>query len=100
MNRYAINSSTTFARWDGKRVFYTTRYPKIPVNFNDVYVFASETDYLDSLAYKFYRDATLWWIIAQANGITNTLKAPTGIQLRIPQNVSTIIANFNRANGT
>ena len=76
----------------------TTRYPKIAVGANDVYIFAMETDYLDSLADKFYRDSTLWWIIAQANSIKNTLKAPTGKQIRIPQNINVIIADFNKAN--
>jgi hypothetical protein len=79
-------------------VLRTTRYPKIPVGFNDLYIVASETDYLDSLAYKFYKDSTLWWIIAQANGIKATLKAPTGVQIRIPQNIDVIIANFRRSN--
>ena len=98
MNRYPINSSTTFKRYDGKQVFRTTHYPKIPTTSSDIYIIANEMDYLDSLAYKFYRDVTLWWIIAQANGIKNSLKAPTGKQLRIPQNIDTIIANFNQAN--
>ena len=98
MNRYIQNSGNVFARYDGKRVFKTTRYPKIPIGFNDIYIVASETDYLDSLAYKFYKDYTLWWIIAQANGIKATLKAPTGKQIRIPQDISTIISNFKREN--
>ena len=98
MNRYIQNSGNVFIRYDGKRVFRTTRYPKIPVGFNDIYIVASETDYLDSLAYKFYKDSTLWWVIAQANGVKNTLKAPTGQQMRIPQDINTIISNFKREN--
>lgn len=98
MNRYISNPTNTFQRYDGKRVLKTTSYPKIPIGFGDIYIVASETDYLDSLAYKFYRDSTLWWVIAQANGIKATLKAPTGIQIRIPQNIDTIIANFRRSN--
>jgi hypothetical protein len=70
------------------------------VNINDIYIVANETDYLDSLAYRFYRDITLWWVIAQANGIKATLKAPTGVQIRIPQNIDDIIARFNRENNT
>lgn len=76
----------------------TTRYPKIPVGANDIYIFASEADYLDTLAQKFYRDSSLWWIIAQANGIKNTLKAPEGTQLRIPQDTGKILSDFNQAN--
>lgn len=100
MNRYASSENNIFKRYDGKRVFRTTRYPKIPTSLNDIYIVANETDYLDSLAYRFYRDSTLWWVIAQANGIKATLKAPTGVQLRIPQNIDDIITRFNRENNT
>lgn len=98
MNRYNISENNVFKRYDGKRVFRTTRYPKIPININDIYIVANETDYLDSLAYRFYQDSTLWWIIAQANGIKSTLKAPTGVQIRIPQNIDIILARFQREN--
>lgn len=100
MNRYISSENNIFERYDGKRVFRTTRYPKIPVNINDIYIVASDTDYLDSLAYRFYKDSTLWWVIAQANGIKATLKPPTGMQLRIPQNIDNIITRFNRENNT
>lgn len=99
MNRYIQNENNVFKRYDGKRVFRTTQYPKIPIGFNDIYIIASETDYLDSLAYKFYNDSTLWWVIAQANGIRATLKAPVGQQIRIPRNIDNILLNFRRQNG-
>lgn len=98
MNRYTQSGNNVFKRYDGKQVFRTTIYPKIPVGYDDVYITASETDYLDSLAKKFYNDETLWWVIAQANGIKATLKAPTGQQLRIPTNINNILANFKRQN--
>ena len=98
MERYTQNDNNVFNRYDGKRVYRTTRYPKIPENINDLFIVPNETDYLDSLAYKFYKDSTLWWIIAQANGIKATLKAPTGVQIRIPQNIDQIILNFRREN--
>ena len=96
MNRYSNTSITT--RFDGKRVYKTTRYPIIPVAVDDIYVIANDTDYLDTMANKFYRDPTLWWIIAQANGIKATLKAPSGMQMRIPRNIDYIIANFRKEN--
>lgn len=98
MNRYNTNDNRVFARYDGKRALRTTTYPRIPYSVYDVYMVANETDYLDSLATKFYKDSTLWWVIAQANGIKGTLKAPTGKQIRIPRNIDTIIARFNQAN--
>jgi hypothetical protein len=98
MNRYSTNDNNVLIRYDGKRVLKTTRYPKIPYSIYDVYIVASETDYLDSLAFKFYKDSTLWWVIAQANGIKATLKAPTGQQMRIPRNIDAIVARFNQEN--
>ena len=98
MNRYTKTSTNVTKRYDGKQVFKTTHYPKIPVSIDDQYVFATEADYLDAMAYKYYRDTTHWWILVQANNIKGTLKAPTGQQIRIPANVNTIIANFSREN--
>lgn len=100
MNRYISTENNTFPRYDGKRVLKTTRYPKIPYNIGDVYIIANEADYLDSLAEKFYRDPSLWWVIAQANGIKASLKAPAGQQIRIPTNIDNIISNFKRENLT
>jgi hypothetical protein len=100
MNRYTENQNNVLKRFDGKRVFRTTSYPKIPVGFNDIYIIASETDFLDSLAYKFYKDASLWWVLAQANGIKASLKAPTGQQIRIPKNIDGILSRFKKENGT
>jgi hypothetical protein len=98
MNRYIQSDDNVYNRYDGKRVFKTTRYPKIPISENDIYIIANDTDYLDNLAYKYYKDETLWWVIAQANGIKATLKAPTGAQIRIPININNIILNFKREN--
>ena len=96
MNRYPTKSESR--RWDGKRVQLTTTYPPIPTTQSDIYIVATETDFLDALAKKYYQDPTLWWIIAQANSIKATLKAPTGKQLRIPGNVQAILSAFYNAN--
>lgn len=98
MNRYVNTETNIFNRYDGKRVFRTTRYPRIPISPSDLYIVPNETDFLDTLANKYYEDSTLWWVIAQANGIKGTLKAPTGIQIRIPQNIDNILLSFRREN--
>lgn len=98
MNRYNQTSNSVGTRYDGKRVFKTTSYPTIPLRSSDVYVIATEADFLDTLARKFYRDETLWWIIAQANHIKGTMKPTAGTQLRIPTEVESIVVNFQRAN--
>ena len=55
-------------------------------------------DRIDSLAYKFYGDVTLWWIIAKANGIKGKTALEPGIPLRIPGNITSIIENFINLN--
>lgn len=98
MIRYIANSNTVFTRSDGKRVFRTITYPPIALSNLDTYIFSGDSTYLDSLADRYYKDSSLWWIIAQANAVKGTLKAPTGMQLRIPGDVATILSNFNSIN--
>ena len=99
MNRYINNETNVFKRYDGKRVFRTTRYPKIPIGFNDIYIVASETDYLDSLAYKYYQDTSLWWIIAGANNLRDGgFALDPAVEIRIPQNIQPILEEFRRLN--
>lgn len=88
-----------YKRWDGKNVYRTTYYPIIPESIDDTYIIASESDYLDSLAKKYYGDESYWWIIAQANNLgKGKLSIPQGKQLRIPGNVSQILNNLKEVN--
>jgi hypothetical protein len=88
-----------YKRWDGKNVYRTTYYPIIPESIDDTYIIASEVDYLDSLAKKYYGDESYWWIIAQANNLgKGKLSIPLGKQLRIPGNVSQILNNLKNLN--
>jgi len=83
----------------GQRVLVPTIYPTIPISDNDQFVYPQDGDRLDNLAYKYYNDASLWWVIAQANelGKGRTILNPN-FQIRIPGNITTIIANFNALN--
>jgi nucleoid-associated protein YgaU len=96
MNRY--NTTSIGTQYNGKRFLRTTRYPTIPLSSSDTYIIAASEDFLDILANKFYKDPTLWWIIAHANKIVGSMKPKVGQQLRIPGNVDLIIARFNREN--
>ena len=100
MNRYdnpvVEKTSQDKPYWKGKS------YPNIPVSESDVYVITTVGDRLDSLANTYYRDPTLWWVIAMANN--NSTKGfmypEPGIQLRIPTDLNTVLSlfdNFNRA---
>jgi hypothetical protein len=47
---------------------------------------------LDSLAGRVYKDATLWWVIAAASGIGWGMQVPPGTVVRIPTNLSQVLA--------
>ena len=85
MSRYLNNK--TKKSIDGKTVYAPKIYPNIPLRDDDVYVATETGDRLDTLAYEYYDDSSLWWIIAAANNIHN---APLGLKdgtiLRIPLN--------------
>jgi hypothetical protein len=97
MNRYA--NQTTSNRYDGKRVLLTTLYPVVPIRSTDIFIESNEMMTLDFLAQKYYKDPTLWWIIARANSLgKGSLEVPIGIQIRIPTEVDAIVQEFNRIN--
>lgn len=82
---------------DGRLVYKSKIYPNIPLRNDDVYVATELGDRLDTLAYQFYQDQTMWWIIASANNIHSAVFAlPAGTVLRIPQNYIEIVSNFNK----
>ena len=97
MNRHEL--TTIDKRFDGKRIYRSTFYPKIPKKINDIYITTNETMFLDALAHNYYGDKTLWWIIYRANGFSGgSMSAPIGIQLRIPMDVPGIIEDFKKIN--
>ena len=97
MKRY--NNTTQKVDKSGIRVYQTTYYPEIKISDNDVFILPKEGERLDSLAYKYYGDVSLWWIIAKANGIKGVAVPPLDEPIRIPGNVTNIIENFNDLNG-
>ena len=86
-------------RWDGKRYFGTKLYPTIPISPTDFYVVTNDTDSLDNLAFKYYKNPTLWWVLAHANNIgKGRMSVPAGIQLRVPSNVTAILNAYDALN--
>jgi nucleoid-associated protein YgaU len=97
MKRY--NNVPVQNRFDGKRVYKTTAYPVIHPADTDIQVVSNEGDYLDTMAYKYYGDPTLYWVIAAANKIgKGRLSVEPGLTLRIPTNVNEIVDEYNRLN--
>ena len=98
MNRYQnipITKTVT-----GKRYYVNSKYPEVPLSINDVYVITNDGDRLDLLAYQYYNDPSLWWIISISNSDLpqNSLYLSPGTQLRIPLNYTDILAAYNTLN--
>ena len=90
---------TTKLNVTGSLYYVTNVYPEIAPTDNDYYVITTVDDRLDLLAYDFYQDSSLWWVISSANALPgDSIYPPVGIQLRIPQNIQSILTTYNRVN--
>ena len=80
---------------DGKRVFKPTIYPRIPIRDSDIFIYPKFGDRLDNLAHKYYKDISLWWIIAKANDLDAAhIGLEVDKQIRIPTDINPIIAKL------
>jgi hypothetical protein len=84
----------------GKRYYKAKIYPNIPFAETDIYVITTIGDRLDLIAYSYYSDPELWWVISIANNnITKGSMFPIpGTQLRIPADINYVLELFNDAN--
>ena len=90
MSRY--DHTVVKRRPDGKRVLKPTMYPKIPIQDSDIFIYPKFGDRLDNLAHKYYKDTSLWWIIAKANNIDKgTIGLDPTKQIRIPMDIEPIL---------
>ena len=97
MNRY--EKIEILRTESGKRFKKTILYPKMNKKSDDIYIIAIQGDRLDNLAYKYYQDSRLWWILARANYLgKGDLSIPIGKQIRIPQDYISIVDEFNELN--
>ena len=79
----------------------TTYYPEIPQSEDDIWVITDFTDRYDLLAYRFYEDTTLWWIIPAANPYNvafDSFFPGPGKQIRIPTNINQILMDYKTFN--
>lgn len=85
---------------DGKRYVKNAIYPDIPETSDDTYVITTVGDRYDTLAQQFYKDVTLWWIIATANpsSASDSLVPTPGKQIRIPANPQSIVTAYRDLN--
>tara|TARA_Y100000589_G_C26769094_1_gene473049 strand:+ start:83 stop:373 length:291 start_codon:yes stop_codon:yes gene_type:complete len=71
---------------DGRIVYRSKIYPNIPKKDTDIFIVTQGGDRLDTIAYQFYNDSSLWWIIATANNIHGAdFAVDDGTILRVPQ---------------
>jgi hypothetical protein len=97
-NRYQ-NIRTTKLNTTGSVYYQTNVYPTIEPTNDDYYVITTAEDRLDLIAFDFYKDSSLWWIIASANALPgDSIYPPAGIQLRIPTNLPEILTSYNLQN--
>lgn len=83
----------------GERYYSNNIYPDIPLSNDDNYIITVLGDRLDLIAFDFYGDASMWWIIASANALPgDSLYLEPGSQLRIPVNVAAIINEYKQVN--
>jgi len=98
MDRY--RNIRTLRNAQGIEYYRGTKYPEIPLSENDIYVITVIGDRLDILANRYYGDSTLYWIISSANPSQSfsSMYIIEGSQLRIPNNISNILAAYNALN--
>lgn len=83
----------------GEQFYANNFYPNIPVSDNDTYVITVMGDRLDLLAFDYYGDVTLWWVIASANSLPgDSLYVEPGTQIRVPSNLMAAINQYNFVN--
>ena len=105
MNRYSnvkeIRNTNEFVGTIGTRYYTNNTYPEVPPNENDIWVETEFGDRLDSLAFQFYNDVTLYWVISIANpnkiNMVSLFLDP-GAQIRIPTNIVQIVDSYNILN--
>ena len=117
MKRYQFNQTKITDKFNKrtKKVYGTIIYPKIERHVEDFYIDVLVEDRLDNLAYQYYEDVTLWWIIANANkldrasnyGITQKMDKGIGkgsmfvepgqrIRIPNPRRISAIVDEYQR----
>ena len=84
---------------DGKRYYRPTIVPNIPIKDSDIFVYPVYGDRFDTIAYRYYGDSNLWWIIAKANELSKGKLSPDPeFKLRIPTEIDDILESIVSSN--
>jgi len=85
----------------GKQYYREAFIPSVPEEEGDIYFITERGDRLDLLAYEFYNDVSLWWVLAAANPIStrrDSYIVTPGQQFRIPVDPQSIIEKYRQLN--
>ena len=83
------------------RYYKNIEYPIIPLDIDDVYIISKVGDRLDNMAFDYYQDPDLWWIISRANPDKITRDSffiTPGLQIRIPSDKQSILKKYEKLN--
>tara|TARA_B100000902_G_C27103559_1_gene810037 strand:- start:81 stop:401 length:321 start_codon:yes stop_codon:yes gene_type:complete len=81
------------------RILSVTHYPKITPKNSDIIYYTRFDDTFMRLAYTYYGDQSLWWIIARANApFKGNTKFTPGSKIIIPIEYQDFLNEFNRLN--
>ena len=84
---------------DNKRYYRPTIVPNIPIKDSDIFVYPVYGDRFDTIAYRYYGDSNLWWIIAKANELSKGKLSPDPeFKLRIPTEIDDILESIVSSN--
>lgn len=105
MSRYNNYVFTQPAKLDtvNKRRYYDSLIdPVIEKKDDDIYVITSFGERLDLLAWKYYSNVDLWWIIAAANPELrkDSLYLEVGSQIRVPVDYQLVLLMLDERNTT
>jgi hypothetical protein len=103
MSRYTNIPTEKIKLEDSSPIIYrNVKYPQLPLDPQDVYLYVTQGDRYDILAQDFYDDSNLWWIINLANPLQSpgSLFPTPGSQIRVPapQQISNILSQYDILN--
>ena len=100
--RYKFNGASV-DKTNKHRYLRAMVLPTIEKTQDDTYIITTIGDTLDMLAFDYYKDVNLWWLIAAANPDIpfSSMYLEPGIQIRIPSvkfqsMVDELIKNANK----
>jgi nucleoid-associated protein YgaU len=80
-------------------VLSSTEYPIIKRKDSDIVYFVKFDDSYHTLAYRFYGDTSLWWIIARANNnFAGNFTMVIGSKIIIPTEIGEILSKLAKLN--